>query len=115
MSYALEDCGGRMGQRGVFYTGAENMDYYKIAYDETIGAGVAKNNGDALHYTFMRIARKYGWKVYEEAFRLLYALEEDETAMLKTDYDKFCFSCPMSQRPPARMCARPATPRRNLS
>lgn len=91
MSYALEDCGGRMGQCGVFYTGAENMDYYKIAYDETIGAGVAKNNGDALHYTFMRIARKYGWKVYEEAFRLLYALEEDETAMLKTDYDKFCF------------------------
>lgn len=91
MSYALEDLGGRMGQRGVFYTGAENMDYYKLAYDETLGAGLAKNNGDALHYTFLRIARKYGWQVYEKAFRMLYALDESETASLKTDFDKFSF------------------------
>lgn len=91
MSYALEDCGGRFGQRGVFYTGAENIDYYKIAYDETLGAGLAKNNGDALHYTFLRIARKYGWPVFEKAFRMLYDLPEDETASLKTDYDKFSF------------------------
>lgn len=91
MSYALEDCGGRMGQRGIIYTGAENMDYYKLAYDETLGAGLARNNGDALHYTFLRIARKYGWQVYEKAFRMLYALDEGETASLKTDFDKFSF------------------------
>lgn len=91
MSYALEDQEGRMSQRGVYYTGAENMDYYKIAYDETLGAGLAKNNGDALHYTFLRIARKYGWQVYERAFRMLYALDESETASLKTDFDKFVF------------------------
>ena len=80
-----------MGQRGVIYTGAENMDYYKLAYDETLGAGLPKNNGDALHYTFLRIARKYGWQVYEKAFRMLYALDESETASLKTDFDKFGF------------------------
>lgn len=91
MSYALEDSGGKMEQRGVFYNGEENMDYYKTAYDATLGAGLAKNNGDALHYTFLRIARKYGWQVYERAFRMLYALGEDETASLKTDFDKFRF------------------------
>lgn len=91
MSYALEDLDGRMSQRDVIYTGTENMDYYKLAYDETLGAGIAKNNGDALHYTFLRIARKYGWKIYEQAFRMLYALDESETAELKTTFDKFRF------------------------
>lgn len=91
MSYALEDCGGRMEQRGIFYNREENMDYYKTAYDATLGAGLAENNGDALHYTFLRIARKYGWQVYERAFRMLYALSVDETASLKTDFDKFRF------------------------
>jgi hypothetical protein len=91
MSYALEDLCGRMSQRDVIYTGTENMDYYKLAYDETLGAGIAKNNGDALHYTFLRIARKYGWKIYEQAFRMLYALDESETAELKTTFDKFSF------------------------
>ena len=91
MSYALEQLGGKMSQRNVIYTGAENMDYYKIFYDETIGAGIAKNNGDALHYTLMRIARKYGWDTYCTLFRNLYALPSSATAHLNTDYSKFIF------------------------
>lgn len=48
--------------------GADVINYYKIFYDETIGAGIPKNNGDALHYTFLRIKERYGWDVYKKAF-----------------------------------------------
>ena len=76
MSYALEACDGTMSQRDICYRGADVINYYKIFYDETIGAGIPKNNGDALHYTFLRIKERYGWDVYKKAFRELYALGE---------------------------------------
>ena len=60
MSYALEACDGTMSQRDICYRGADVINYYKIFYDETIGAGIPKNNGDALHYTFLRIKERYG-------------------------------------------------------
>ena len=63
-----------MSQRDICYRGADVINYYKIFYDETIGAGIPKNNGDALHYTFLRIKERYGWDVYKKAFRELYAL-----------------------------------------
>lgn len=91
MSYALEDCGGSVCQRDVIYTGADIINYYKIFYDETIGKGIAKNNGDALHYTFLRIKEKYGWNVYKKAFRRLYALSSEEMSHLRTDYEKLKF------------------------
>lgn len=78
MSYGLEAVGGTMSQRDVFYTGAEADNYYKIFFDETIGAGVVRDNGDALHYTFLRIKERYGWDVYKKAFRALYAMENDQ-------------------------------------
>ena len=67
-----------MSQRDVLYTGAEADNYYKIFFDETIGAGVVRDNGDALHYTFLRIKERYGWDVYKKAFRALYAMENDQ-------------------------------------
>ncbi len=91
MSYALEVCGGAVSQRNAIYKGAEIIDYYKIFYDETIGQGIAKNNGDALHYTFLRIKEKYGWDVYKKAFRNLYALPAEKMAHLNKDYEKFLF------------------------
>lgn len=77
MSYGLEAVGGTMSQRDVLYTGAEADNYYKIFFDETIGAGVVRDNGDALHYTFLRIKERYGWDVYKKAFRALYAMENE--------------------------------------
>ena len=74
MSYALEACDGIMSQRDICYRGADVINYYKIFYDETIGAGIPKNNGDALHYTFLRIKERYGWDVYKKAFRELLSL-----------------------------------------
>ncbi len=91
MSYALEVCDGTMSQRNRLYRGAEVRDYYKIFYDETIGAGVAKNNGDALHYTFLRIKDRYGWDVYKKAFRELYEIDDEHLPELKTAYDKMLF------------------------
>ena len=91
MSYALEVCNGAVSQRDVLYRGAEIKDYYKIFYDETIGQGIAKNNGDALHYTFLRIKDKYGWDVYKNAFRSLYALDPKEMEHLNDDYQKMLF------------------------
>ena len=91
MSYALEKCGGTVSQRNVCYRGADIINYYKIFYDETIGAGIAKNNGDALHYTFLRIKERYGWKVFEQAFRTLYALDDTQMPELQNDYDKFLY------------------------
>ena len=91
MSYALEKCGGTVSQRDVCYRGADIINYYKIFYDETIGAGIAKNNGDALHYTFLRIKERYGWKVFEQAFRMLYALDDTQMPELQNDYDKFLY------------------------
>ena len=91
MSYALEKCDGTVSQRDVCYRGAQVMDYYKIFYDETIGAGIPKNNGDALHYTFLRIKDRYGWGVYEKAFRSLYAVKDSELPELRNDYEKFLY------------------------
>lgn len=91
MSYALEACDGVMSQRDICYRGADVINYYKIFYDETIGAGIPKNNGDALHYTFLRIKERYGWDVYKKAFRALYSLSREQTRGLHTDYDKFLF------------------------
>lgn len=50
-----------------------------------------KNNGDALHYTFLRIKERYGWKVFEQAFRTLYALDDTQMPELQNDYDKFLY------------------------
>lgn len=91
MSYALEKCDGTVSQRDVCYRGDEIINYYKIFYDETIGAGIARNNGDALHYTFLRIKDRYGWEVYEKAFRSLYALKDSDLPELRNDYDKFLY------------------------
>ena len=77
--------------RDTKYTGAEIMDYYKIFYDETIGSGVAKNNGDALHYTFLRIKEKYGWDIFKTAFRELYAADPETMEDLRGDYEKMLF------------------------
>lgn len=89
MSYALEALGGTVSQRNICYTGADIISYYKIFYDETIGAGIAKNNGDALHYTFLRIKDKFGWEVYKAAFRSLYATPDSQLPELEGDYAKF--------------------------
>lgn len=82
---------GTMSQRDICYRGADVINYYKIFYDETIGAGIPKNNGDALHYTFLRIKERYGWDVYKKAFRELYALGDSGQEGLETPYDKFLF------------------------
>ncbi|MBD5224708.1 MAG: hypothetical protein HDS68_01905 [Bacteroidales bacterium] len=91
MSYALEKNGGKVSQRKHIYTGPEIKDYYKIFYDETIGAGKPELNGDAIHYTLLRIKDRYGWDVYKKAFRTLYALPAEEMAGLDTSYKKFRF------------------------
>ena len=91
MSYALEACDGTASQRNICYKGADIINYYKIFYDETIGAGLAKNNGDALHYTFLRIKEKYGWDVYKKAFRTLYATTNAELPKFAGNYDKFLY------------------------
>lgn len=91
MSYALEAENGTMSQRDVCYKGGDVINYYKISYDETIGANIPKNNGDALHYTFLRIKEKYGWDIYKQAFRELSSLPEEETAELNGDWNKFLF------------------------
>lgn len=91
MSYALEVCNAAVSQRNRLYHGKEIIEYYRIFYDETIGQGLAKNNGDALHYTFLRIKEKYGWDVYRKAFRSLYALEPHEMQHLHGSYNKFLF------------------------
>lgn len=91
MSYALEACDGTASQRNICYKGADIINYYKIFYDETIGAGIAKNNGDALHYTFLRIKEKYGWDVYKKAFRTLYATTNAELPKFEGNYDKFLY------------------------
>lgn len=91
MSYALEKCGGTVSQRNTLYKGAKVEDYYKIFYDETLGAGKPTANGDALHYTFLRIKDRYGWDVYKKAFRSLYALGENDIAGNASDFDKLMF------------------------
>lgn len=91
MSYALEQNDGVVNQRNTHYKGADVKDYYKIAYDATIGAGKPENNGDALHYTFLRIKDRYGWDVYKKAFRSLYALNEGELPEFENDFDRFTF------------------------
>lgn len=91
MSYALEACDGIMSQRNTLYKGADVRDYYKIFYDETIGAGIPKNNGDALHYTFLRIKDRYGWDVYKKAFRALYAVDEQHLPKFRSNYEKMLF------------------------
>ena len=89
MSYAVEVCNGGVSQRNVIYRGADVRNYYKIFYDETIGQGIAKNNGDALHYTLLRIKDKYGWDVYKKAFRVLYDMEENQLPKMNGAYEKF--------------------------
>lgn len=91
MSYAVEMCNGGVSQRNTIYRGEDIRNYYRIFYDETIGAGIAKNNGDALHYTFLRIKDKYGWNVYKKAFRALYAMEEDRFPQMKGSYERFMY------------------------
>ncbi len=90
MSYALEMLDGTMSQRDVCYRGADNINYYKISYDETIGVGIPKKNGDAIHYTLLRIKEKYGWDVYKKAFRELSSLPED-ASIPGGDWERFLF------------------------
>ena len=80
-----------VSQRNIIYRGADIINYYQIFYDETIGSGVAKNNGDALHYTFLRIKDKYGWDVYKKAFRTLYAIKDADLPEMKSSYEKFLY------------------------
>lgn len=88
MSYALEKNNGVMSQNGRFYKGPEVIDYYKLAYDKTIGAGIASDNGDAFHYLLLRIKEKFGWEVYEKAFRTLYALGRKDISEKAPTLDK---------------------------
>lgn len=91
MAYALEDCNGSVSQRNVIYTGKDIMNYYKIFYDETLGQGIASDNGDAIQYTLMRIKGKYGWQVYEKAFVKLYDCNNKPGKELKNKYEKFLY------------------------
>lgn len=91
MSYALEVCDGTMSQRDICYRGADVINYYKIFYDETIGAGIPKLNGDALHYTFLRIKERYGWDLFKRVFRELNTMDRAAMPELRTPYDKFLF------------------------
>lgn len=91
MSYAIEVCQGAVSQRNIIYRGADIINYYRIFYDETIGSGIAKNNGDALHYTFLRIKNKYGWDVYKKAFRALYAIKNADLPKMESSYEKFLY------------------------
>lgn len=91
MSYALEVCDGTMSQRDICYRGADVINYYKIFYDETLGAGIPKMNGDALHYTFLRIKDRYGWGVFKRVFRELNTMDRAAMPELRTPYDKFLY------------------------
>lgn len=90
MSYALEKLNGKVSQDKMYH-GREIIDYYKKAYDRTIGAGKPSSEGDALHYTLLRIKDKYGWKVFEKAFRALYALGDKDIDWRVPAYEKFLF------------------------
>lgn len=88
MSYAVDNLNGTVFQdRG--YTGSDIINYYKKAYDRTLGADKPSCDGDALHYTLLRIKEKYGWKVFEKAFRSLYALGDNDIDWRRPAYDKF--------------------------
>ena len=91
MSYALEKNKTSVIMRDKKYTGAEIKNFYKLFYDETIGAGKPELNGDALHYTFLRIKDRFGWGLYKKAFRALYSLRESDMAHLDSPYKKFRF------------------------
>lgn len=91
MAYALEDCNGSVSQRNMIYTGGDIMFYYKIFYDETLGQGIASDNGDAIQYTLMRIKEKYGWSVYEKAFTKLYDCNNKPEKELENRYEKFLY------------------------
>ena len=80
-----------MSQRDICYRGADVINYYKIFYDETIGAGIPKLNGDALHYTFLRIKERYGWDLFKRVFRELNTMDRAAMPELRTPYDKFLF------------------------
>lgn len=71
------------------YRSSDIQYMYKGAYDKTLGAGIATENGDALHYTFCRIKNKYGWDVFKKAFRELHYLPRDKTQSLRSKHDKF--------------------------
>ncbi len=90
MSYALEKLNGTVFQDKA-YKGYDIINYYKKAYDRTIGAGEPSSEGDALHYTLLRITDKYGWKVFEKAFRKLYSLGDKDIDWRAPGYDKFLF------------------------
>lgn len=90
MSYAVEKLNGKVSQDRI-YQGKDIINYYKKAYDRTLGAGIASCEGDALHYTLLRVKEKYGWKIYENAFRRLYALGAKDIDWRAPAYDKFLF------------------------
>lgn len=90
MSYALEKLQGAMTQNKTLYVG-ENASYYKLAYDKTIGAGKAENNGDAIQYTLMRIKSEYGWIIYKKAFRELRMMKSEDFANMTTPWQKLKF------------------------
>ena len=90
MSYALEKLQGAMTQNKTLYVG-ENSSYYKLAYDKSIGAGKAENNGDAIQYTLMRIKSEYGWIIYKKAFRELRMMKSDDFANMTTPWQKLKF------------------------
>lgn len=90
MSYALEKLQGAMTQNKTLYVG-ENSSYYKLAYDKTIGAGKAENNGDAIQYTLMRIKSEYGWIIYKKAFRELRMMKSEDFANMTTPWQKLKF------------------------
>lgn len=90
MSYAVEKLNGKVSQDRM-YRGRDIINYYKKAYDRTIGAGTASSEGDAIHYTLLRIKEKYGWKVFEKAFRKLYSLGGKDIDWRVSGWDKFLF------------------------
>lgn len=90
MSYALEKLNGRVSQDRI-YEGRDIMSYYKKSYDRTIGEGKVPDGGDAIHYTLLRIKERYGWDVFEKAFRELYALGDKDIDWRVSAYDKFLF------------------------
>lgn len=72
MQYGLEQNNGKVYMNDRIYTGREINDYYKLAYDNSVGSpdGVG---GDGIHYMLSRLTDQnvIGWSPFRKAFREL--------------------------------------------
>lgn len=75
MAYALEDLNETVVMNEQKWVGADIINFYKIAYDNTITIG-QEANGDAIQYTLLRLVNEYGWEPIINAFDELYAMNK---------------------------------------